>query len=171
MPAPYSVGLRARVLAACDECEGTRGEIAKRFRISSGARRGASNPSRTRAAASPASRQSAWNDWSRSSPIARLRSWRAAIETRPVAISAKAGCRVYSSVVESNERNDLAGCRPDIAHERARFQKRIKSLDASKLVFLNESGAATNMVCTYGAHLRQSMRGRTRVWHSSGGAP
>lgn len=34
MPASYAVDLRTRVLAACDMCEGTRKQIAERFRIS-----------------------------------------------------------------------------------------------------------------------------------------
>lgn len=40
--------------------------------------------------------------------------------------------------------------RPEIAHERASFQQQVQQLDPSRFVFVDEAGAATNLVRRYG---------------------
>lgn len=171
MPEPYSNDLRKRVLLACEHKEGSRADIARRFRV------GESTVSAWLRVARKEGRRQAKPHAGGPSPqldaekLQRLREIVLENNDGTLAdygeqLAASTGCRVgmaslcralqkLSSFAEAqtdSKKKTLRASeleRDEIARERQDYQANIKEKEASRLVFRDETGITTQMTRTH----------------------
>ena len=173
---PYSMDLRERVVAACDAREGSREQIAKRFGVSDRWIRKLLQQRRETGSIAPLpqnpGRKRALNDRQMERlrrlvykrPDATLEELRRSLGVK---ISIAALHRAVRALDLTLKKSLVAAeqKRQDVADQRRRWKQAIADVDPSRLVFIDESGAKTNMTRLYG----RAPRGKRVIEHAPGG--